>query len=213
MKSVLILEDAADVRSWLVEIIQQVFTDATIIEAETLTVALESVDQQPFDLALIDLNLPDGNGLSLLQKLQECSPDTYAVIATIFDDDENIIRALKLGAQGYLLKQESREYLISSLNGILAGEPPLSSHVARRILSHFRELPQTNDTPDPGLSPRETEILTFIAKGLNRGEIAQALGISTTTVATHIGSVYRKLNVGSRSEATLEAVRLGLIKP
>jgi DNA-binding NarL/FixJ family response regulator len=212
MKTILILEDMSDVRAWLVDIIQTVFNDANIIEADTVQQALDAVDKYTFELALIDLNLPDGSGLRLLQSLRDSSPQTYAIIATIFDDDENIFRALQMGAQGYLLKQESRDYLVASLQGILAGEPPLSPHVARRILQHFRQQSPQPELPDPGLTPRETEILTLINKGLVRNEIATTLGISPTTVATHISGIYRKLNVCSRSEAAIEAVRLGLVK-
>lgn len=213
MKSALVLEDAPDVRAWLVELVGCAFPGVTVSEAGSLTQALNIIDQQAFDLALIDINLPDGNGLALLQALREHSPTTYCVMATIFDDDENIFRALQGGAQGYLLKQEPRERLLAGLRGILAGEPPLSPHVARRILTHFRNSAPPVSPQDPGLSPREREILTLVAKGLSRAEIAKVLGIGVTTVATHIGAVYRKLEICSRSEATVEAIRLGLVKP
>jgi DNA-binding NarL/FixJ family response regulator len=213
MKSVLVLEDAPDVRAWLVELVGTAFVEATVTEAGTLAQALSAIGQQAFDLALIDINLPDGNGLSLLQALRARTPATYCVMATIFDDDENIFHALQAGAQGYLLKQEPRERLLEGLQGILAGEPPLSPHVARRILTHFRKAAAPSPVDDYGLSPREREILTLIAKGLNRAEIGKMLGISPATVATHIGAVYRKLDVSSRSEATVEAIRMGLMRP
>ncbi len=212
MKSALILEDAPEVRAWLVELVDQAFPGVAISEAGSLAQALNLVKQQAFDLALIDINLPDGNGLTLLQALHDRSPATYCVMATIFDDDENIFRALQTGAQGYLLKQEPRDRLLADLRGIVAGEPPLSPHVARRIMTHFCKPAVTEPAPACSLSAREREILTLVAKGLSRGEIAKVLGIGATTVATHIGAIYRKLNICSRSEATMEAIRLGLVK-
>ncbi len=218
MKSALILEDMPEVRAWLVETVHTAFPGAAVTEAASLTQAMSAIKHQTFDLALIDLHLPDGNGLDLLTTLRQRAPATYCVIATIFDDDEHIFQALQGGCQGYLLKQEPRERLLTCLHGILAGEPPLSPHVARRILTHFRQ-PPAPATPSPvpapecNLTAREREILTLVAKGLNRGEIAKVLDISPTTVATHIGAVYRKLEICSRSEATVEAIRLGLVKP
>lgn len=212
VKSILVLEDVPDVRAWLVELVGMAFAGATVTEAGSLAHAMSAIEQQQFDLALIDINLPDGNGVSVLQVLRARAPMTYCVMATIFDDDENIFRALQSGAQGYLLKQEPRERLLEGLQGILAGEPPLSPHVARRILTHFHQLSAPVPIDGHGLSPREREILALVAKGLNRVEIGKVLGISATTVATHIGAVYRKLDISTRSEATVEAVRMGLVR-
>jgi DNA-binding NarL/FixJ family response regulator len=212
MKSALILEDNSDVRAWLAELVRLAFPGIMVNEACTVTQATGMIGQT-FDLALIDIHLPDGNGLTVLGELQAMSPSSYCVIATIFDDDENIFRALQLGAQGYLLKQDAHDKLLAGLLGILAGEPPLSSYVARRILMHFRQQPEKPPEINAALSDRELEILTMIAKGLSRPETARLLAISTATVATHIGAVYRKLNISNRSEATTEAIRMGLIKP
>ena len=212
MKSVLILEDNSDVRAWLAELVSLAFPGISVSEAGSIRQAFGLIEKS-FDLALIDINLPDGNGLSLLSELQTKSPSTYCVMATIFDDDENIFRALQLGAQGYLLKQDTEDKLLAGLLGILAGEPPLSSYVARRIITHFRQQPEKPLVTNATLSERELEILTLIAKGLNRAEAARMLNICTATVASHIGSVYRKLNISNRSEATTEAIRMGLIRP
>ncbi len=213
--SVLILEDADDIRRWLVGLVGTAFPGAAVTEAATLAQAMQAAQAQSFNLALIDLHLPDGSGIALLQALRQASPGTYCVIATIFDDDENVFRALQSGAHGYLLKDQPDDRLLACLKGILNGEPPLSPTVAVRILGYFRQNQPPKTPPDEKsrLSEREREILTLAAKGLNRAEIAKALGISPATVATHIGAVYRKLNISSRSEATVEAVRLGLIRP
>jgi DNA-binding NarL/FixJ family response regulator len=214
IQSILILEDTATVRRWLCGLVMNAFPGCAIFEAATLSQAMASIQDHQFDLALIDINLPDGNGITLLSALRQRSPQTYCIIATIFDDDENVFRALQAGAHGYLLKDQQDEKLLASLKGILNNEPPLSPSIALRMLGYFRQpQPAANNSEQTSLSEREREILTLIAKGMNRAEIAHLLAISPATVATHIGAIYRKLKISSRSEAAVEAVRLGLITP
>ena len=214
MQTALILEDFKDTRIWLNEVLQESFTNIAIAEAATLSQARNHLQQQQFDLALIDISLPDGNGIEIIQEINKQSPTTYCVVATIFDDDQHIFPALKAGAQGYLLKEQPKEQFINSLRGLLNGEPPLSPAIARKILRHFQTQPTNNQftASTSDLSEREQEILTLIAKGLRRGEIALMLGISPHTVASHIKTIYGKLNVSSRAEATVEALRMGLLK-
>lgn len=137
MQTALILEDFADTRIWLCEALQSAFTNIRIIEVATVAQAQQQLDQQVFDLALIDINLPDGNGIDVIKKIVARSPTTYCVVATIFDDDEHLFPALQAGAQGYLLKEQPTEQFINSLKGLLQGEPPLSPLIARKILRHF----------------------------------------------------------------------------
>jgi DNA-binding NarL/FixJ family response regulator len=210
MKSALILEDTADVRRWLANLLATAFPAVAITEAGSLTQARQAAASRTFDLALIDISLPDGSGITLLEELRRGAPQTFCVMATILDDDENVFRALRSGAQGYLLKDDPEEKLVASLEGILRGEPPLSPSVARRMLGYFRNIePEANDAR---LTDREREVLTLVAKGLSRAEIAGALSVGITTVASHIGAVYRKLDISSRPEATVEAIRMGLIR-
>jgi len=209
--NVLLLEDHDDTRQWLHELLLEAFDRAHIDEAASLAQARRHLARQNFQLAIIDLHLPDGNGIDILKQLTAERPDTFCVVATIFDDDQHIIPAIQAGAQGYLLKEQPKEKLLSHLQGIVRGEPPLSPPVARRILKHFRR-PPSQET-NSGLTRRETDILTMIAKGLNRAEIGKLMDISPNTVATHIGTIYNKLNISSRAEATMEAVRMGLVHP
>jgi len=138
-------------------------------------------------------------------------PITYCVIATIFDDDRRILEALKAGAKGYLLKEQPEGKLIDSLQGILKGEPPLSPVIARKLIRHFHVPAPVEGPGHETLSPREVEILTLVAQGLNRQDISQKLSISTHTVASHIRNIYGKLDVNSKAKATVKAVQLGLI--
>jgi len=211
MQTVLVLEDHPETREWLTGIIQQAFVEVEIHEASSLAQARSLINEKKFDLALIDLNLPDGNGVEIISEITQKSPHTYCVVATIFDEDNYLFPALEAGAQGYLLKEQTTDEFIQSLQGIIKGEPPISPAIARKMINHFHSDLTQSDKPE--LSSREKEILGAIAKGLSRNEAAEVLGITSNTVASHLKSIYGKLNVSNRAQATLEALRLGLVKP
>lgn len=211
MQTVLLLEDSEGIRKWLKSILHEAFPDAAISEAENVACASELCQQKTFNLAVLDVNLPDGDGIGIAGDLALHCPDTYIVMLTVFDDDQHLFRALKAGAHGYLLKDEHRQELVDRLRGILRGEPPLTPAIARRILRFFSGL---NEPPgDSDLTEREKEVLILLAKGLQRKEVADMLGITTNTVASYIKTIYKKLNISSRAEASSEATRLGLIHP
>lgn len=213
MRSILILEDVADTRIWLCEILHETFNDIDITEAATLQQARTLLNKRSFDFALIDLNLPDGSGIDIIREISAKTPTTFCVVATIFDDEQHLFPALQAGAQGYLLKEQPKEQFIKNLRGMLHGEPPLSPPIARKILRHFQTDAQTSTNNEQViLSKREQEILTLVAKGFKRNEIGPMLNISPHTVATHLKTIYSKLNVNSRAEATMEALRMGLVK-
>lgn len=211
MKTALILEDTDGVRDMLVRLLSNSFRGINITAVASIAKAKAAIQEMTFDLALLDINLPDGNGVTLVGDLRTRSPNTYCVMATVFDDDDNVFNALRTGAHGYLLKSESEQELTARLKGIVAGDPPISPAIARRMLTYFCPSAQMK-TDVPHLSDREREVLTLVAKGLNRNEIAMHLKIGVATVASHIGAVYRELGISSRAEATVEAIRLGLLR-
>lgn len=242
---VLILEDNPVARSFLCRVVRESFSDAHhITEAGDLETArrhisltggaqgLHGVD--PFKLVLVDLELPDGNGMELLAELAHY-PATK-IVTTLYSDDDHLFPALQCGADGYLLKEDRFEVLVEELQKIVRGQPPLSPAIARRLLTHFRHTPGSDTPPaNPGfvnttsgggnsrpvpieplpeterLTPRETEVLTYLSKGFTIKEIASLMGIKWFTVNDHIKSIYKKLNVSSRAEAAVLASKQGLV--
>lgn len=223
MKHILLLEDLPEIRAWLKALALQVFPDAKVTEAARVHDALQLVTAQRFHLAMLDLGLPDGSGVEVVQALREKQPEVQSVVVTIHDDDDHLFPALQAGAFGYLLKEQSREQLAEQLHRISQGEPPLSPSIARRVIQYFtaqaRMSPlasgQSDDnsvTPHVQLTDRENEVLLRVAKGFTLPEIGQQLNLSRHTIADYVKQIYRKLNVSSRAEAALEAQRLGLFR-
>ncbi len=248
---VLILEDNPVARSFLCRVVRESFSDTiNITEAGDLESArahisltggssgMHGVD--PFKLILVDLELPDGNGMELLAELT-VYPATK-IVTTLYSDDDHLFPALQCGADGYLLKEDRFEVLVEELQKIVRGQPPLSPAIARRLLTHFRHgsrggsgstggramesgftMPQdfvtTTSAPVPiekvpdheRLTPRESEVLTYLSKGFTIKEIASLMGIKWFTVNDHIKSIYKKLNVSSRAEAAVLATKQGLV--
>lgn len=210
---VLVVEDDRETREWLCDLAREAFAQARTAGVATLQAARERCARAMPDLALVDVHLPDGSGIDLVAALARGGTGTLCVMTTIFDDDAHLFAALRAGAAGYLVKDQDPARLVRALRGIVAGEPPLSPGIARRILAHFQEPAAIRTPPDAALSPREHEVLTLVAKGYSRGEIARLLGITPNTAAGYVKSVYRKLDCSNRAEAVLAAVRLGLVRP
>lgn len=208
IQRILVIEDLPDARTWLHAAAEEAFPDAAVVDVGTLAEALGELKRKPPDLALVDLGLPDGSGQDFILAATASSPDTISVVTSIFGDDGHLFSALRAGARGYVLKDRSRESLADMLRGIVEGKPPLSPTIARRLLVHFRE----PESEDAGLTGREREVLTLLAKGLTVPGVAELLGITANTASGYVKNVYRKLNVSCRAEATLEAARRGLIR-
>ena len=244
---VLIVEDNPVARSFLTRVVKESFSDALVItEAGDLETARRQIGPlrdgvaavDPFKLILVDLELPDGNGMELLAELGQY-PATK-IVTTLYSDDDHLFPALQCGADGYLLKEDRFEVLVEELQKIVRGQPPLSPAIARRLLTHFRFGPGGSaaggaPTTDPlplssgfqssrpvpmgrgapldheRLTPRESEVLTYLSKGFTIKEIASLMGIKWFTVNDHIKSIYKKLNVSSRAEAAVLASKQGLV--
>ena len=245
---VLIIEDNPVARSFLKRVVCESFSDdIAVTESGDLESArqqitatqpaahieLTSDTRRPFKLILVDLELPDGNGMELLAEL--VGYPATKIVTTLYSDDDHLFPALQCGADGYLLKEDRFEVLVEELQKIVRGQPPLSPAIARRLLTHFRggggghgreselmpasglsssrPMPLSRGAPldYEKLTPRETEVLTYLSKGFTIKEIAHLTGIKWFTVNDHIKSIYKKLNVSSRAEAAVFASKQGLV--
>ena len=206
----LLIEDQPRTRDWMLGVLAAAFPDLRIDTVGTLKAAHAWLDRHGAGLwlAIVDIGLPDGSGVDIVRRLQRENPDVLPVVATIYDDDAHLFEAIAAGARGYVLKDEEADLLVSYLRRIERGEPPLSPSIAHRMLSHFRAPTMVKD--EAGLSPRETEVLTQLARGLTVSETATRLGLQPQTVASYVKVIYQKLCITSRAEATREAVRRGL---
>ncbi|MDK8874203.1 MULTISPECIES: response regulator [Rhodobacterales] len=208
MTKILIVEDLSETRRWLSEIVSAAFEESEIHEAASMRAGIAQAAARDYDVALIDLGLPDGSGLDVLRNLRLLRPQTVCVVTTVMGDDASIVGALSAGAQGYLLKEQPQDLLVRQLKQMAEGIPALSPSVARRIMEHFKRTGPA--APEDDLTGREREVLGLIGRGLRNGEVAESLGISENTVAGYIKDIYRKLGISSRAEASWHAARLGL---
>jgi DNA-binding NarL/FixJ family response regulator len=209
MNRALIVEDIAETARWLTGIIGEAFPGYTIKEVRNLREAQQCIADEDFDLALIDIGLPDGSGLDLVRALRSRDAQAMIVVATVMGDDGSIVTAISAGANGYLLKDSPAELFIAQLRQLHSGNPALSPSVARRIMSHFASTAYVAGA-EADLTPRETEVLSLIARGLRNAEVAAALGLTPHTVSGYVKSVYAKLGISSRAEAAQRAIRMGL---
>ncbi|MEX0739488.1 MAG: response regulator transcription factor [Pseudohongiella sp.] len=207
----LVVEDNRETRSWLVSCLCTAFPLMQVHEAADLATARDLLQRHDFDLALVDLGLPDGSGMEVIRGLQGGEHPCYVVVATIYDDDRNLFAALKLGAKGYILKDQDRERIVSYLQGIKKNQPPISAAASQRLIDHFNHKGEARQASL--LTPRETDVLCLVGKGYSVEDAAAMLGLSPDTVKGYVKSIYAKLGVSNRSEVTLEAIRLGIIDP
>jgi DNA-binding NarL/FixJ family response regulator len=169
------------------------------------------------DVLLVDLGLPDVSGLEVIRRAAALYPDLAIMVLTAFGDEANVLAALEAGAQGYLLKGNLTHEIGVDIRDLKSGGAPLSPLIARHLLGRLQAKrtarpPETATHADTvSLTPREREILNAISRGYNYSETATLLGIAPGTVHTHLKRIYRKLSVGSKTEAVFEAGRMGLL--
>jgi DNA-binding NarL/FixJ family response regulator len=214
---VLLVEDDAPIRERLARIITEWPRGHLIAACPTLAAALAIIANDPVDLLVTDLKLPDGHGVDAIRALCTRHPAAEAMVISALADDRTVIEAIEAGASGYLLKDSDPINVIDAITNLLAGRSPISSTIARTIVRRLsaRRLPGQNELSGgetPSLTPREMDILWGIAKGFTYGELAERLQISKQTVPVHIKNIYRKLQANNRSEAVYEASRRGLIQ-
>jgi DNA-binding NarL/FixJ family response regulator len=191
------MEAIANSESWVVS--------GCHVRAES---ALEDIPQDPPEAVIVDIQLPGISGIELVRKLRPLCPATQFLMVTVFEDADKVYEALAAGASGYVLKRDVHSRLLESLDDVLAGGAPMSSAIARKVVQHF-QIPVQEPGEDFHLTQREKETLDLLVKGFFYKEIADELGIRIDTVAFHLGNIYRKLQVRTRSEAILKYIGRG----
>ena len=158
------------------------------------------------DVALVDINLPGISGIDVIRQMKARLPHVQFMVLTVYDDPTRIFQALAAGATGYLLKHEDPAELISAVHDLYRGGSPMSGSVARRVVLSFHQMGDSTDAQE-NLTPREAEILQFLAEGYLYKEIAEKLSIGNETVRTHVRHIYDKLHVRTRTEAVVKHLK------
>jgi DNA-binding NarL/FixJ family response regulator len=160
------------------------------------------------DVAVLDLNMPDGDGLWVCRQLQAAGLATRVLILTMYDDDENVLAALRAGAYGYTLKGSAPDEIVAAVRAVARGEALFGSGIAAQMLSHFSRTAATS--PFPQLTEREHEVLGLLAEGRDNAAVAHRLGVSSKTVRNHVSNIIAKLHVADRSGAIIRARDAGM---
>ncbi|WP_035612212.1 response regulator transcription factor [Haloferula sp. BvORR071] len=168
--------------------------------------ALPAIQKELPDACLMDIQLPGISGIQLLRKLKPLCPNTQFLMVTVFEDADRVFEALAAGASGYVLKKDIDSKLLESLDDVVAGGSPMSSGIARKVVQHF-QIPVAEPDEDYHLTAREKETLDLLAKGYLYKEIAHEMGVRMETVSFHLGNIYRKLHVRTRTEAVLKYMK------
>ena len=186
-------------------------TDIEIVaEAANGKDALKLAAKDKPDIILLDIRMPDGDGLSTLEKLRQKSPECKVIMLSTYDNPTYIARAVALGASDYVLKGSTRDDIIATIKACAAGESPSRSGELKKIANTMK-VKQAIDDDDVPLTQRETQVLRHVALGLSNKEIGKSLEISVETVKEHVQNILRKIAVSDRTQAAVWAVRKGLV--
>jgi len=177
-----------------------------IAEAENGQEALDQVVKLKPDVVLMDLRMPEMDGVEAIGKIKESHPEIHIMVLTTYDTDADIVRAVEAGATGYLLKDAPREELFRAVRGTAKGETVLASVVAARLMGKVR------DHGEQALSAREIDVLMLVARGASNQDVAGKLHVSTATVKSHLIQIYQKLGVSDRTAAVTTAIEHGIIR-
>jgi DNA-binding NarL/FixJ family response regulator len=213
-RRILIVEDDAPTRERLARALAACPDELELAAAVgTCRDALLALRRDAPEVMLVDLALPDGNGIELIRAARALSSDTLSMVVTVFGDEKSVLGAIEAGARGYLLKDAAAEGVGTAIRELLAGGSPITPAIAQHLILRFQEgAPSQERAPAPTLSQREQEVLELVVKGFTFNEIAKLLELSPHTVGTFVRRIYRKLEVRSRGEAVFEALQLGIVK-
>jgi DNA-binding NarL/FixJ family response regulator len=214
---VLVVDDHALFRRGLEMVLAQESDIEVVGEAGDAEAAVERASELLPDVVLLDVRMPKGSGIEACVKIKEVAPSARIIMLTISDEEADLYEAIKAGATGYLLKEISIDEVASAVRAVYDGQSLISPAMASKLLTEFalmakRSNERSQQVPTPRLTERELEVLKLVARGLNNRDIARELFISENTVKNHIRNILEKLQLHSRMEAVVYAVREKLLE-
>jgi DNA-binding NarL/FixJ family response regulator len=204
--TVSIVDDAADMREHIAGYLAAAGNIRCVSTCASAEEALKRLPQDKPDVILMDINLGEMDGIECVRRLTALMPQAQVLMLTVFEDTDQIFRALAAGASGYLLKRMPPKQLLAAIEDVCAGGSPMSAPIARKVVQSFKTTPARGDE-SADLSPREHSVLDGLAEGLAYKQIADQLGVSIHTVRNYIRRIYEKLHVRTRTEAVAKFLR------
>lgn len=209
---ILIAEDHPLFRKGMISLLSSVAEFEVAGEATTGEEAVTLAEKLQPDVVLMDLQMPEGNGIEATRKIVAQSPSVRVLVVTLFEDEDSVFMALRAGARGYVLKDADEEDMVQAIRAVGRGEAIFSPQVAEKVLAYFAS-PQPQSAPPqafPALTDREREVLELIAQGHPNPSIARELSLSTKTVGNYVSNIFTKLQVADRAQAMIRAREAGL---
>ncbi len=212
--SILVADDSTPFRAGMRAMLRRETDLAIVGEAATGAEAVKAAVALQPDVVLMDLQMPEGNGIDATRAIVAASPHIRVLVLTMFEDDDSVFAALQAGARGYILKGADKGEVLRAIRALYNGEAIFGPAIAQRLMQYFAVLrqPTTTQPPFPELSDREREILGMIAGGRTNQEIADDLVVSLKTVRNHVSNIFAKLEVADRAQAMAVARQAGLGK-
>ena len=208
---VLIVDDHGVVRQGLRTYLDLIDDISIVAEADNGLVAIEKVNKFNPDIVLMDLVMPEMDGIEATQKICKSYPEVKVIVLTSFTEDEQVFSAIKAGAVGYLLKDISPPDLAKAIQAVHSGETHLHPEITKKLMNQFVSPKSDIEITPDELTPREMEVLQLIAQGLSNKELANKLTISEKTVKTHLSSIFSKLHLSDRTQAAIYALKHNLV--
>lgn len=207
---VLVVDDHALIREGLIKILSVEPGITVVGEAANGWEAVEFVRRQPVDVVLLDISMPEMNGIEACREIKRLRPETAVVALTIHDEEEYLFEMIRAGISGYVLKDMSADKLVETIYGVARGESFVPPRLTAKVFQEFSRLAARK--PPDGLTEREVEVLRLVAAGASNREIASKLFISEKTVKNHLSNIFQKIGVTDRTQAALYAIKQRLVE-
>ena len=208
--TILIADDHTLFRDGLKALFGSVADTVVIGEATTGAEAILQAELHQPDVILMDIQMPDLNGIEATRQIVRTSPHIGVIIVTMFEDNESLFAAMRAGARGYVLKGADQDEMLRAIRAVARGEALFGPAIAARLMSFFQPMPSLAAAAFPELTDREIDVLKLLAKGLSNQEIADSLVVSVKTVRNHLSNIFSKLQVADRVQAVIRAREAGL---